>query len=118
AAPSSYRRLRDERPVGAFVDAARDGAEPPPTSPPTSPFARPGAASLGGAPSVRSAPLPVQGPPAAPASVGRTRRRRRTLSAVWVVPLVVLSLAAGFLGGLLGDRVLPDDGRRTDAGLP
>ncbi|MBO3089025.1 S1C family serine protease [Cellulomonas dongxiuzhuiae] len=40
------------------------------------------------------------------------------MSAAWVAPLVVLSMAAGFLGGLLGDRVVPDDGRRADAGLP
>lgn len=45
-------------------------------------------------------------------------RRRRTLPVVWLVPLVVVSLLAGIVGGLLGARLLPDDDRRADAGLP
>ncbi|WP_307720312.1 S1C family serine protease, partial [Cellulomonas algicola] len=45
------------------------------------------------------------------------RRRRRALSVVWVVPLVVLALVAGVLGGLLGARLGEDD-HLADAGLP
>ncbi|MDC7119956.1 trypsin-like peptidase domain-containing protein [Cellulomonas fimi] len=45
------------------------------------------------------------------------RRRRRTLSAAWVVPLVVLALVAGVVGGVLGAR-FGDDDRLADAGLP
>jgi putative serine protease PepD len=44
-------------------------------------------------------------------------RRRRTLSLVWVVPLLVLALVAGLVGGLLGSRLTHDD-RLVDAGLP
>ncbi|WP_232014250.1 S1C family serine protease [Cellulomonas fimi] len=46
-----------------------------------------------------------------------TRRRRRVLSVAWVVPLVLLALVAGVLGGVLGARIGDDDHLR-DAGLP
>lgn len=45
-------------------------------------------------------------------------RTRRTLPVAQVASLVVAALVAGFLGGLLGARVLPDDPRLADAGLP
>ncbi|KQR12317.1 S1C family serine protease [Cellulomonas sp. Leaf334] len=52
-----------------------------------------------------------------PHTVVLHRKRRRTLSAAWVVPLVVIALAAGAVGGVLGSR-LTDDDRLADAGLP
>jgi len=45
------------------------------------------------------------------------RRRRRTLSVAWVVPLVALALVAGVVGGVLGSRIDPDT-HLADAGLP
>ena len=116
AAPSSYRRTADA------PDVAPAGPPPSGDAPPhanTAQFARPGAPHLAGAPTSGPDAPTVEGPSVAPAPGRPTRRRRRrTLSAAWVAPLVALSVAAGFLGGLLGDRVLPDDGRRSDAGLP
>lgn len=44
-------------------------------------------------------------------------RRRRALSAVWVVPLLLLALVAGGAGGVIGARLGQDD-RLADAGLP
>ena len=44
-------------------------------------------------------------------------RRRRALSVVWVVPLLLLSLVAGAVGGLGAARLLPE-GRPADAALP
>ncbi|MDM7855680.1 S1C family serine protease [Cellulomonas alba] len=44
-------------------------------------------------------------------------RRRRSLSVVWVVPLLVLALVAGLVGGVLGSSLTRDD-RLADAGLP
>lgn len=52
-----------------------------------------------------------------PHVVAAPRRRRRTLSVAWVVPIVLLALVAGLVGGLLGAR-LGDDDRLADAGLP
>lgn len=47
----------------------------------------------------------------------RTKRPRRSMSVVWVVPMLVLALLAGGLGGAAADRLL--DGRRpVDADLP
>jgi putative serine protease PepD len=47
----------------------------------------------------------------------RTKRPRRSMSVVWVVPMLVLALLAGGLGGVAADRLL--DGRRpVDADLP
>lgn len=57
------------------------------------------------------------GPSGVPHTVVLHRRRRRTLSAAWVVPLVVIALAAGAVGGVLGSRLTEDD-RLADAGLP
>ncbi|MBO9553378.1 trypsin-like peptidase domain-containing protein [Cellulomonas sp.] len=45
------------------------------------------------------------------------RRRRRTLSVAWVVPLVALALVAGVVGGVLGSRIDPGT-HLADAGLP
>lgn len=64
--------------------------------------------------------------PADPGGVPGTRRttaRRssgggRTLPLVWVVTLVLLALVAGLVGGLVGGRLVPDDERLADAGLP
>lgn len=53
------------------------------------------------------------GGPAAP----RPARPRRALSVVWVVPLLVLALVAGLVGGVLGSRLLPER-RPVDAALP
>ncbi|GIG19561.1 protease [Cellulomonas chitinilytica] len=57
------------------------------------------------------APAGLVGPTAGP------RRRRRTLSVAWVVPLVALALVAGVVGGVLGSRIGPDP-HLADAGLP
>ena len=47
----------------------------------------------------------------------RTKRPRRAMSVVWVVPMLVLALLAGGLGGVAADRLL--DGRRpVNADLP
>ena len=48
---------------------------------------------------------------------GRREPRRRSLSVLWLVPLVLLSLRAGAAGGLIAAEV-GDDGRLADAGLP
>ncbi|WP_034648914.1 S1C family serine protease [Cellulomonas sp. HZM] len=47
----------------------------------------------------------------------RVRRAPRALSVGWVVPLVVLALVAGLVGGVLGARWSADD-HLADAGLP
>lgn len=57
------------------------------------------------------------GAPGVPHTVVLHRKRRRTLSAAWVVPLVVIALAAGAVGGVLGSRLTEDD-HLADAGLP
>ncbi|GEL98012.1 S1C family serine protease [Cellulomonas terrae] len=62
-------------------------------------------------------PGPSTGPSGVPHTVVLHRKRRRTLSAAWVVPLVVIALAAGAVGGVLGSRLTEDD-RLADAGLP
>ncbi|UZN05266.1 trypsin-like peptidase domain-containing protein [Cellulomonas sp. S1-8] len=130
AAPSSYRRAASDLPSGGvappetspYAPPAAAPSEPPsgppfgppvfgppPTAPPS--FAAPG---HGGVRPLASDGTLLQHVPAPPVP----SRRRRALSAVWIAPLVAVSLLAGFLGGLLGGRVLPDDGRRVDAGLP
>jgi len=45
------------------------------------------------------------------------RRRRRSISQAWVVPLIVLALVAGAVGGVVASR-LSDDDHLADAGLP
>ena len=47
----------------------------------------------------------------------RPERRRRSLSVVWLVPLLLLALVAGAAGGLGAARLFPDD-RPADARLP
>ena len=76
------------------------------------PGTEPGASSL---PPIETGgpkdPLDSWGRPA------RTRRPRRSMSVVWVMPMLVLALLAGGLGGVAADRLL--DGRRpVDADLP
>ncbi|WP_315095147.1 trypsin-like peptidase domain-containing protein [uncultured Cellulomonas sp.] len=63
-----------------------------------------------------AAPVPERGPHDVPPVVVH-RRRRRSLSLVWIAPLVVLALAAGAVGGVLGAR-LDEDDHLADAGLP
>lgn len=92
--------------------AAGDGVPRPPAPPVAAPWGQP-------APQV-SAPWP--GPAPAPAPVPapaptRERRPRRALSAAWAVPLVLLALLAGIVGGALGARLTQDD-HLADAGLP
>lgn len=50
---------------------------------------------------------------------GRRRdgRARRTLGVVWVVPMLLLALVAGAVGGIAASQV-GDDDRRAEAGLP
>ena len=69
-----------------------------------------GSSSPYGAP---TAPGQVPSAPPRPTA----RRRRRTMSTAWAVPLVALSLAAGLVGGLLGSSLARND-RLADAGLP
>ncbi|WP_448631513.1 S1C family serine protease [Cellulomonas soli] len=76
------------------------------------PFAAPVPAPHGGVP---FAPPAAPGAPAAPPSTPRARGR--ALSVVWVVPLIVLSLVAGVVGGVLGARST-GAARPSDAGLP
>lgn len=91
------------------------GAGAPPGYGPAGAGAPPGYGPDGvGAPSGHG---PAVVPPVATAPASR-RRRRRSLSVAWVAPLVALALAAGYVGGVLGGRPEPDDGRRVDAGLP
>lgn len=137
APPSSYRRAGADElaqpPVTRVADGLPAGpgrvgtgpVERTPALPPAHPFARPGA-PVGAAPGTDGPSAVLAAAPSHPDAQVRAprradaprRRRRRTLSVAWVAPLVVASLAAGFVGGLLGDRVLPDDGLRSDAGLP
>ncbi|KQY23441.1 peptidase S1 [Cellulomonas sp. Root485] len=60
---------------------------------------------------------PLPGQPGVPHTVVLHRKRRRTLSAAWVVPLVIIALAAGAVGGVVGSRLTEDD-HLADAGLP
>ena len=55
--------------------------------------------------------------PGAPQPTAEPRRPRRALSVAWVVPLLVLALLAGLVGGLVGSRLLPER-RPVDAALP
>ncbi|GEL95690.1 hypothetical protein CCO02nite_23480 [Cellulomonas composti] len=70
------------------------------------------------APPVAFPPSDAQwGTPSAPQPRRRERRPRRTLSVAWVVPLMIVALLAGLVGGVLGAR-LTDDTHLADAGLP
>ena len=60
-------------------------------------------------------PVPPPGPSGVPHTVVLHRKRRRTLSAAWVVPLVVIALAAGAVGGVAG---LPAHRRTTTSRTP
>ncbi|MBO0901573.1 trypsin-like peptidase domain-containing protein [Cellulomonas sp. zg-ZUI199] len=130
AAPSAYRRTDVAIAPGAgsvpgtgqvrgYGDhpgvAAAPGAAPAVPGHPGVP-GYPGAPGHGGPPGAPLPDAPLSDAPLPDAP--RRRRRRRALSVAWVAPLVALSLAAGFAGGLLGARALPGDGRRVDAGLP
>jgi len=104
-----------------------------PVTGPANPFAPPHAPAAVPAPA--AAPLPGWGPQASPWPTGPApwppqqpaapwrgqpapeRRRSRSLSVAWVVPLVVLSLLAGVLGGFLGARLGEGD-HLAQAGLP
>ncbi len=67
-------------------------------------------------PAPRPYPAPQTAPwPAHP--IPAVRKRRRTMSVAWVVPLVVLSLVAGLLGGFLGAKLDRGD-KLGNAGLP
>ncbi|WP_249667456.1 S1C family serine protease [Cellulomonas fengjieae] len=73
-----------------------------------------------GVPFAMSAPVDEQAPgqPGMPHTlVVRRKRRRRSLSVAWLVPLLVLALVAGAVGGIVGSRLTEDD-RLADAGLP
>lgn len=99
------------RPVGAH-----GGTYPGP------PTYRPHTAPTGGYPAAHGVGTPTPGVPHGDASPGSghapsRRRSRRGLSAAWIVPLVLLALVAGVVGGVLGSR-LADDDRLADAGLP
>ncbi|TGY76296.1 S1C family serine protease, partial [Cellulomonas shaoxiangyii] len=123
AAPSAYRRT--EPPTGAQpVDATapmRGVPEPPDGGArPTAPVAAPGPHDRAH-PADPAAPAGSAAPPwpvAASGPVPRRRPRRRALSVAWVVPLILLALVAGFLGGAVGARTWGDDGRPATADLP
>ncbi len=89
-----------------------------------SPALGPTTADAGTAPSNPWAPAPPWGTGAGlpgdrphGGSTGHPARRRRVLSVAWLVPLLLLSLLAGAVGGLLAGRTAGDD-RLADAGLP
>ncbi|MGN8246818.1 S1C family serine protease [Cellulomonas soli] len=133
-APPAGRRLPD-------FPAAPTPPAPAPGTPPSAVPAfgapnvpAPGFAAPGPAQSTFSAPGPAQptfaapvppaqggapfAPPVPPAAAGASARSRgRALSVVWVVPLIVLSLVAGVVGGVLGARST-GGARPADAGLP
>lgn len=91
---------------------------PPVTLPPAHPFA-PGPRLAPPGPA-RSPWEPAPGPVPERESYlepARPRRERRGLSAWWLAPLVVVSLAAGAVGGVLGERYL-EDSRPASANLP
>ncbi|GAA2727030.1 trypsin-like peptidase domain-containing protein [Cellulomonas aerilata] len=135
--PSPYARPHESGP-SPYARPHESGASPyarPDTTAPAgyerpSPYAGPGTdrvAADNPAPTVEGArssdswwnattPWPPPGlePDPAPA---RPPRRRRSLSVAWVVPLVLVSLLAGALGGVLADGVR-DEGRPADAALP
>jgi putative serine protease PepD len=103
---------------------------PPSPFAPPSPYAPPnpagptvqqptGPASWQGVPYATTATDQESNPPGSgvPHTVVLHRRRRRTLSIAWVVPLVVLALVAGAIGGVVGARLTKDD-HLADAGLP
>ncbi|NUU15933.1 PDZ domain-containing protein [Cellulomonas humilata] len=130
----------DAAPVAEDPPARAEQVRPPgthwsvphgsvPSAAPTSPFAppnpsgpaahQPAPESWAGVPyaatDVPSEPAP--GPSGVPHTVVLHRKRRRTLSAAWLVPLLVLALAAGAIGGVVGSRLGEDD-HLADAGLP
>ncbi|WP_456823262.1 trypsin-like peptidase domain-containing protein [Cellulomonas sp. P5_E12] len=107
---------------------------PPSTYPPSasvagqSPYAPPnpagpsaqqptGAAPWQGVPYATGPAEPAPPATGVPHTVVLHRKRRRTLSVAWVVPLVLLALVAGAIGGAVGARVSKDD-HLADAGLP
>ncbi|ADG73914.1 peptidase S1 and S6 chymotrypsin/Hap [Cellulomonas flavigena DSM 20109] len=128
AAPSSYRRASGGTTAAPSPATPPGSSLPPPLAPsgaPGGPWAPAPSSALPpqlGAGAARSHGVSggaAQGLPAfAPAPAAAPRRRRRTPSVAWVVPLVLLSLAAGYLGGLLGARHQTGDARLVDAGLP
>jgi len=94
---------------------------PPPQAPPAfAPAgAQPGPAPWSAPPPWASYPLPdgPNGHGGSPYLPPEHRRPRRALSAGWIVPLLVLALVAGGVGGVAGERLL-GDGRLANAGLP
>ena len=128
--PPSHRRARAAPARDPLVGAARLRAEPSPRpspSVPANPYGpavqQPVPAPWAGVPYTTTGttagvdPAPPPGQPGVPHTVVLHRKRRRTLSAAWVVPLVVIALAAGAVGGVVGSRLAEDD-HLADAGLP
>ncbi len=129
APPSSYRRAQPSPPPvpadaapAAPVGAAPSPAAAPPTGPPQAVgAAQPAAPVPGWSPTAAPYPAPGAGPATGAGSGGPRvvrRRRRRTLPAASVAPVVVLALVAGFVGGAVGGRTWGDDGRPVTADLP
>ena len=97
-------------------------AAPAPYPPAAAPYARPTASSP--QPPASYPPSPFVGAPYladAPAAAEpspKAARSRGTLSVAWVVPLVLMALLAGVVGGALGARWTDDETHLADAGLP
>ncbi|MET0789856.1 MAG: trypsin-like peptidase domain-containing protein [Cellulomonas sp.] len=113
-------------PHGSMAQYTPPASYPPAAFAPPSPYAPPNPAGPsmqqpdGATPpdaGTATASGDEQGPGGVPHTVVLHRRRRRTLSVAWVVPLVVLALVAGAIGGVVGARLTKDD-HLADAGLP
>jgi putative serine protease PepD len=129
----------DASPAGEVRADAVPVAEPAPPYPPGTHWSVPHGSVPTFAPPSPYAPPNPQGPPAqqpwagvpyattgpeqpAPATSATPptvvhRKRKRSLSPAWVVPLVVLALVAGAVGGVVASRLSEDD-HLADAGLP
>ena len=116
AAPSaSVEPVVGDQP--SFVAQPDGDVEPvsaePPRSPIPGPAPEPGFDGTG-VPVLASTPTDSWGRVVAPPA---ERRPRRSMSLVWVVPMLLLALLAGAGGGVLADR-LTDEQRPSDAALP
>lgn len=110
------------RPPGSHWSVPHGSVPTSPFAPPNpygTPAPQPGPDRWAGVPYAMTPPTqePPPGAGGVPHTVVLHRKRRRTLSAAWLVPLLVLALAAGAIGGVVGSRLGEDD-HLADAGLP
>jgi len=118
-APPQWPGAQQPGQPGPWSLAAQQSVAPPAQSPHTAQPVRGYDGTPFGPPSATTEQAwPPGAPPAGtPMKVVRVRKRRRSLSVAWVVPMLVLAMLAGLLGGILGANLTHDD-HLASADLP